>query len=48
MSQALQKTQTTAPGQKKTINDLDFFIGDEAIAKSKTYQVCILLRRICC
>eukprot|EP00033_Pygsuia_biforma_P001013 GCRY01001158.1.p1 GENE.GCRY01001158.1~~GCRY01001158.1.p1 ORF type:complete len:423 (+),score=95.73 GCRY01001158.1:146-1414(+) len=35
---ALQKKSTTIGG-KKTIADLDFFIGDEAFAKSKTHQL---------
>lgn len=33
------KQAQTAATQKKGVEDLDFFIGDEAIAKSKTYGI---------
>lgn len=33
------KGKQTAASQKKGVEDLDFFIGDEAIANSKTYDM---------
>ena len=34
-----ETTTTTANVNKKGIDDLDYYIGDEAIANSKTYKV---------